>query len=120
MLCASDPPTINNGDPMKLHSYENIEARVSYSEMYEFEEKPRKSYAIENSYMNQLDFPINEMMFLTTQYKVVNICENRDDFSHMKLRFHAVLAKEQEEVGSLVKLVQALGISKGEMRKYAS
>ena len=85
MLRVNDPPTINKGDPLKLHSYENIEARVAYNEMYEFENKPRKIYAIENSDMNQLDFHINEMMFLTTQYKVVNRFDNKDDFSHMKL-----------------------------------
>ena len=85
--------------------------------MYEFEIKPRKSYAIKNSDMNQLDFPINEMMFFTAQYKVVNRFNNKDDFSLRKLRFHAVLGMEQEEVWLLVKIVQVLAISKGEMFK---
>lgn len=45
----SDPPHLNKGDPKKLHSYENIEARVAYNEMHEFVKKPMNSYAIEKS-----------------------------------------------------------------------
>ena len=66
--------------------------------MYEFQKTPRKSYAIENSDMNQLDFPINDMMFITAQYKIIDQFKNQDDFTHMKLSFHAVLGKDQEEV----------------------
>ena len=69
-LCENDPPTMDKGDPKKLHSYENIEARESYNEMYAFENKPRKSDAIENTDMNQLVFSINEMMFITEQYEI--------------------------------------------------
>lgn len=83
--------------------------------MYEFEKKPRKSYAIENSDLNQLDFPINEMLFLSSQYKVVERFKKNEDFIHMKLRFHVVLGKYQEKVWSLIKVTQVLGISKGEL-----
>lgn len=71
-LRQNDPLHLNKGDPNKLHNYEKIEARVAYNEMHELKKKPRKSYAIENSYMNQLDFPINGMMFITAQYKIVD------------------------------------------------
>ena len=103
---------MNKGDPRKLRSYENIKARVAYSDMHEFDKKPRKSYAIEICDMNQLDFPVNEMMFLTAQYKTVDQFKDKYDFIHMKLRFHAVLGKEQEEVWSLVKIVQVISITK--------
>ena len=45
---ASDPPTMNKGDPAKLYSYETIEAKVVGREMYEFE-KQKRSYDIANS-----------------------------------------------------------------------
>ena len=67
-LRQNDPPTLNKGDPRKLHSYENIEAMVVHGEMHNFQKKPKKSYAIDNSDLNQLDFPINKMMYLTSQY----------------------------------------------------
>lgn len=63
-LRQNDPLHLNKGDPKKLHSYENIEASISFNEMYEFEKKPRKSYSIENSDLNQLDFPSTKCCFL--------------------------------------------------------
>lgn len=93
-LRQNDPPNHNKGDPRKLHSYENIKARVAYNEVHHFEKKPRKSYSIENSEMNQLDLPMNEMMIITAQYKIVDRFKNPDDFTHIKMRFHVVLGKE--------------------------
>ncbi|CAI9302926.1 unnamed protein product [Lactuca saligna] len=68
---ASDPPSMNKGDPVKLYSYETIESKVVCREMYEFEKKPKRSYDIANSDHCQLDFPINEMLFINAQYKTV-------------------------------------------------
>lgn len=39
---------------------------------------------------------------------------NPNDFTHLKLRFHAVLGKEQEEGWLCVKIVQVLSITKEE------
>ena len=64
-LRQNDPPTLNKGDPRKLHSYENIEVVVVHGEMHDFEKKPKKSYADNNSNMNRLDFSNNKMMYLT-------------------------------------------------------
>lgn len=83
--------------------------------MYDFEKKPRNSYAIENSDMNQLGFPVNEMMFLTAQYKIIDEFKDKDDFIQMKLRFHVVLGKDQEELWSLVNIVQVLSVAKDEI-----
>ena len=44
--------------------------------------------------MNQLDFPINEMMFITAQYKNIKKLPNEVDFSYVKLRFHAFVGKD--------------------------
>lgn len=80
--------------------------------MHDFEKKPKKSYAIENSYTNQLDFSINEMMFINAQHQIVDKFENKEEFKHLKLRFLVVLGKELEEFWSLVKIVRVLNISK--------
>ncbi|KAL7582500.1 hypothetical protein Lser_V15G44572 [Lactuca serriola] len=106
---------MEKGDPKKLYSYENIEARVSYNPMHFFEKKPKRSYSIENLDMSQLDFPVNEMMIITAQYKIIKKISNEDDFLHMKIRFHAVVVKEPEELWSLVKIIRVINISKDVM-----
>ena len=68
-----------------------------------------------NSDRCQLDFLINEMMFITAQYKISEKFENADEYTYMKIRFHAVLAKDQEEVWSLMKIKKVLTIKKDEM-----
>ncbi|KAL7591219.1 hypothetical protein Lser_V15G33877 [Lactuca serriola] len=109
---ASDPPSMNKGDPAKLYSYETIESKVVGREMYEFEKKPKQSYDIANSDHCQLDFPINEMLFITAQYKISEKFDNPDDYTHMKIRFQAVLAKNPDEVWSLMKIKKVLTIKK--------
>ncbi|KAL7612549.1 hypothetical protein Lser_V15G06652 [Lactuca serriola] len=109
---ASDPPSMNKGDPTKLYSYETIESKVVGREMYEFEKKPKRSYDIANSDNCQLDFPINEMLFITAQYKISEKFDNPDDYTHMKIRFHAVLGKNPDEVWSLLKIKKVLTIKK--------
>ena len=66
----SDPPSLNKGDPAKHYNYEKIEAKVAFNHMYAFEKKPKQSYGVSNADMSQLDFPINEMMFLMPQFKI--------------------------------------------------
>ena len=112
---ASDPPTMNKGDPAKLYSYETIESKVVGREMYEFEKKPKRSYDIANSDNCQLDFPINKMLFITAQYKISEKFDNPDDYIHMKIRFHAILGKNPDEVWSLMKIKKVLTIKKDTM-----
>ncbi|KAL7607148.1 hypothetical protein Lser_V15G19426 [Lactuca serriola] len=109
---ASDPPTMNKGDHAKLYSYETIESKVVGREMYEFEKKPKRSCDIANSDNCQLDFPINEMLFITAQYKISEKFDNHDDYIHMKIRFHVVLGKNPDEVWSLMKIKKVLTIKK--------
>ncbi|KAL7617007.1 hypothetical protein Lser_V15G03290 [Lactuca serriola] len=112
---ANDPPTMNKGDPAKLYSYETIESKVMGSHLYEFEKKPRRSYDVANSDRCQLVFPINEMMFVTTRYKISEKFKNADEYISMKIRFHVVLAKDQDEVWSLMKIKKVLTIKKDEL-----
>ena len=51
-------------------------------------------------------------MFITAQYKVSEKFENPDDYTHMKIRFHVVLGKEQDEVWSLIKIKKVVAIKK--------
>lgn len=53
----NDPPGI--GDPIEHYCYEYIEVVVVTEEMHDFENVPKKSFAMENTNFNQLDFPIN-------------------------------------------------------------
>ena len=80
--------------------------------MHHFEKKPKKSYATDNSYLIQLDFHINKMMYLSSQYQIVDKFDDREEFKKLMFRFHAVLGKEEEEVWSLVKTVRVLNICK--------
>lgn len=83
--------------------------------MYLFEKKPKKSYSITNIDMKQLDFLVNEMMFIITQYNIVEKFDNEDDFILTKLRFHVVVRKEPEEIWSLVKIKKVIRITKDVM-----
>lgn len=51
-------------------------------------------------------------MFISSQYQLVNKFEDKEEFKRLKLRFHVVLGKKEEEVWSLVKIVKVLNISK--------
>ena len=90
----------------------NIEAMVVYGEMHDFEKVPRKSYAIENTNLNQLHFPFNKMMFMAAQYQIIDKFKDKDEYNRLKIDFHAILGKKEEEIWSLVKIVRVLNISK--------
>lgn len=64
--------------------------------MHKFAKVPNKSFDIENSYFNYLDFPINEIMFISSQYQIVDKFEEKEEFKKMKIRFHVVLGKREE------------------------
>ena len=51
------------------------------------------------------------MMFIMPQFKAEGNFKEKDEGTHMKIRFHAVLGKE-EEVWSLIKIFQVLNIAK--------
>lgn len=58
----NDPPCLNKGDPNKHWHYETIEY-VVLGKNDKFLKRPKKSFEIGNSEFNQLDFPINHMLF---------------------------------------------------------
>lgn len=77
---ASDPLGLNKGDPTKLYQYEYIEALTIIGEMHDFAKVPRRSYGTVNSTMNQLDFPVNRMMFFGEQFDIANKYKNKLDY----------------------------------------
>ncbi|CAI9282187.1 unnamed protein product [Lactuca saligna] len=59
--------------------------------LFEFIKKPKKSYDIENADFNQLDFPLNHLMFTFSQFILVENFKDKEEYKCLKIRFHAVL-----------------------------
>lgn len=108
---ANDPPGMDKGDPIKHFCYENIEALVVTEEMHDFEKIPMKFFAIENTDFNKLNFSVNKMMFLSSQYQIADKID-REELRRMKFRIHVVLGMRAKEIWSLIKIVRVLKISK--------
>lgn len=70
--------------------------------MHSFSKTPKKSFDIEKTDINQLDFPINLMMSLDEQFELANSFKDKEKFRHMKYRFHAMLGKNEDAVWSPV------------------
>lgn len=51
-------------------------------------------------------------MFSSAQYQLVDQFKDKDENKRLKMIFHAVLAKKEEEVWSSVKVVKGLNISR--------
>lgn len=107
-----DPTGLEKRDPTNHFCYEIIDHIVSLGNIQDFEKALKKSYEIETSDFNQLDFPINHMMFISSQYQLVDKFDDKEEYKRLKLRFHVVLGMKEEEVWSLVKIVKVLNISK--------
>lgn len=80
--------------------------------MHDFGKFPKKSYETENSDFNQSDFPINHMMFVSSQYQLVDKFEDKNEYNKLSMKFHAVLGKKEEEFWSSDKIVKVLNISR--------
>ena len=52
------------------------------------------------------------MMFLDEQFELADKYKDKTEFKCLKFRVHVVLGKKDEDVWSLVKIFQVLGISK--------
>lgn len=63
---------MNKGNPDKYFNFEYIEATVLSGKMHSFHKVLKKSYEIEDTNFNQLDFPINLMMFRDEQFELAN------------------------------------------------
>lgn len=94
---ANDPPSLDKGDPNKVSCYETIEI-VAYGKVDAVEKWPKKSYAIEDSNFNQLDFPFNHFMFTFSQFKLAENFHDTKGYKSMKIQFHAVFGKKEEKV----------------------
>lgn len=83
-----------------------------FDHIYSFEKIPKKSYVITNSDSSQLDFPMNDMMFIMSQFKAEVKCKDANEGKKLKIRFHAVLGKALEEVWSLEKIKKVISIKR--------
>lgn len=52
------------------------------------------------------------MMLISGQYLLVDKFEDKNEYKKLKLRFHTVHGKKEEEVWSLDKIVKVMGIAK--------
>ena len=52
------------------------------------------------------------MMFMDTQYQIVDKYAYKEEYKQLKVRFHVVLGKREEEILSLVKIVRVIHINK--------
>lgn len=50
------------------------------------------------------------MMSISSQYQLIDKFEDKDEYKRLKLRFHVVLGKPEEEVWYPVKIVKVLNI----------
>lgn len=78
-----------------LHSVIGIEEIVSFEKPEHFHKVPKKSYEAENSDFNQIDFPINHMMLMSSQYKLVDKFNYKEEYKRLKMSFLAVLGKSE-------------------------
>lgn len=80
--------------------------------MHDFGKFAKKSNEIENSYFNEMDFPINHMMFVSARYQLVDRFKDKDEYRRLKIRFHATLGKKEEEVWPPVKIIKVFNITR--------
>ena len=66
--------------------------------MHDFRKAPKKSNDVENLDFNQLDFPINHMNYISLHHKLVDRFKDKEEYKRMKMRFHAILGKSEEEI----------------------
>ena len=45
------------------------------------------------------------MLFMAEQYQIANKFEDKDEYKRMKMCFHAVLGKREDEIWSPVRIV---------------
>ncbi|CAI9262583.1 unnamed protein product [Lactuca saligna] len=109
---AQDPSKHDKGDPSKQYNYESIEDKVMFDHIYSFEKIPKKSYVVTNYDSSQLDFPMNDMMFIMSQFKAGVKCKDADEGKKLKIHFHAVLGIALEEVWSLEKIKKVISIKR--------
>ena len=114
---ALEGSNVDKGDPLKLFNYETLDSRVMFDHMYSFQKIPKKSFVVTNTDYGQLDFPINEMMFVMPQFKAETKSMDVEEGKKMKIRFHAVLAKAQEEVWFLEKIKKVISIKRDVISK---
>ncbi|KAI3508745.1 hypothetical protein L1887_23758 [Cichorium endivia] len=81
-----------------------------FSEVEYFEKLPKQNLSIGNTNEYQLDLPFNTKMFAHKQFTIKMGKEGVDTFSELKIIFHAVLGKPENEVWILKKIIGLINI----------
>lgn len=104
------PRGLNKGDPNNQWCYQTIDNIVLIRINDYFCKVPKKGYDIDNSNFNQLDFLINYMLFTSSQYKIIENFNDKNEFKRLKIRFHAIFGKNESEVWSVVMIAKVMTI----------
>ena len=72
--------------------------------------KPKKSYDTENSNFNLLDFLINHLLFIFTQFKLAETFKDKEELKKLKFCFHVVLGRSEEEEWPSMKVIRVVSI----------
>lgn len=60
---------------------------------------------------NRLDFLFNPSMFTFAQFKLAGNYQDIEEYQSIKIRFHFVLGKKEEEIWSLMKIIKLVSIT---------
>lgn len=101
---------MNKSDPNKHWFYEIIEEIISIGKFDYFRKVLKKIYEVENSDFSKIDLLINHMMYIASKYKLVDHFNDKDEYKRLKMRFHAVLWKTEEELWSTLKIIKVMSI----------
>lgn len=66
--------------------YETIKS-TTFSEEEDFIVKPKKSYDVEDTKFNQLEFLLNHSLFIFPQFKLAESYKDKDEFKKMQIHF---------------------------------
>lgn len=105
----NDPPGLEKGDPNKTWLYEKI-GIIVLEKVEEFFKRAKKSYDTKPLDFNQLDFPINQLMFSFSQFKLAKNFNDQDEYKELKILFHVVHGKSKETFWFFVKIVIVISI----------
>lgn len=88
---------------------------LAFCDVQEFEKEPKGSYSIDNTLVNQIDLPMCYVMFRFQQFILPCNFEETPAHKHMKIRFHANLAQDDEKVWTSKNIIKIFSITKDEM-----
>ena len=92
-----------------------IEDIVSIGMNDYFRKVPKKSFEIENYDFDQDNFLINHILFTSSQFNIVENFNDKEEFKRLNIRFHTLLAKNEEDVCSPMSIIKVLNTTRDSM-----